>query len=76
MARAVAYRRDMRKLIALGLVVSGVAMASDRAVWTGSIEYISTRTGQNAVRCEYQYGGETFWKTFRGGTCPRVVEAE
>lgn len=43
------------------------------AIWTGRLEYVTTITGQQAVRCEYDYVGKRFWVTMSGGICPPSI---
>jgi hypothetical protein len=57
----------MRKLL--------LATALALAFWTGRQEYVVTVTGRQAVNCEYQYGGQYFWRVFFY-TCPMSVEVE
>ena len=58
----------MRRFLIAGLLVT--------AFWTGRVRYVQSVTYQQAVQCEYQAMGRTFWLVFRGGTCPSQVEVE
>ena len=45
------------------------------AWWTGKSEPVRTVTGRSAIRCEYRYANQTFWRTFAGSlNCPSSVE--
>lgn len=46
------------------------------AFWTGAMEYVTTVTYRQGVRCEYNYAGQTFWRTFAKASCPTRVEVE
>lgn len=45
------------------------------AFWTGSGQQVQTVTGQTAVRCEYRYGGNVFYRLFPLG-CPQSVQVQ
>lgn len=63
--------------IAAGMMAPNVASAySATAYWTGRSEYVTTITYQSGVRCEYNYAGRTFWRTFTGAMCPSTVEVQ
>ncbi len=63
----------MKKIcLACALAIPAIAFAVT-AYWTGNMKYVTTVTYQQAVSCEYNYAGQTFWKTFVGGTCPAQV---
>jgi hypothetical protein len=58
------------------LAAAQVAQAAT-AYWTGQVRYVTTVTYQQGVSCEYNYAGQTFWRTFAGtGMCPSSVEVE
>lgn len=46
------------------------------AYWTGKVDYITTVTGKQGVRCEYSYIGHKFWMTFAKSSCPTSVEVQ
>lgn len=62
-------------LVALALGVSSTTLAAD-AYWTGRVEYVTTVTYRQGVSCEYNYLGQTFWRTFLKTSCPVRVEVE
>lgn len=63
-------------LVAAALMLSGVYASAQQASLTGAMDYVTTITGQQGVRCGYQYNGQPFSRVFRGTTCPRVVDVE
>ncbi len=63
----------MLKLTAMLSLLSTAALA-DSAFWTGRVEYVTTVTYRQGVRCQYNYLGQTFWRTFTSGSCPSSVE--
>ena len=47
------------------------------AYWTGQMQYVTTVTYRQGVSCEYNYAGQTFWRTFAGtGSCPSSVQVQ
>jgi len=47
------------------------------AQWTGKMEYITTVSGHQGVKCEYIYGSKTFWEVFADEySCPSQVEVK
>lgn len=59
----------MRKLLMAGALAL--------AFWTGRSEYVTTVTYQQGISCEYNYAGQTFWRTFAHRfSCPSSVEVE
>ncbi len=40
------------------------------------MDYVTTITGQQGVRCGYQYNGQEFSRVFRASNCPRVIDVE
>jgi len=68
----------MRLILAAALIL-GIALPAYAATafWTGNMEFVTTVTYQQGVRCEYNYAGNTFWRTFaRRSSCPSKVEVE
>jgi hypothetical protein len=65
----------MRKLFILGVLVASTAHAAT-AFWTGQVRYITTITYKQGVECEYNYAGNTFWRTFTGSSCPANVQVQ
>lgn len=65
-----------RKLTALAVLLASSAAWAARATWTGNVEYITTVTYKQGVRCEYNLYGQTFWKTFIRSSCPYSIEVE
>lgn len=45
------------------------------AFFTGQMHQVQTVTYQMAWSCQYNYAGQTFWKTFIGN-CPTSVEVQ
>ena len=65
----------MKKLLALliaALLASSAFAAT--ATWTGEIEFITTVTYRQGVRCGYNYAGQHFYMVFSGTSCPYTVE--
>ncbi len=65
----------MKLLIAVALLLAAPAYAAV-AYWTGRMEYVTTVTYKQGVKCEYDYLGQKFWRVFLAGTCPLSVEVE
>jgi hypothetical protein len=51
------------------------ASAAATAYWTGKQNQVQTVTYQSGWNCEYNYAGQTFWRTFVG-TCPTSVQVQ
>jgi hypothetical protein len=67
----------MKKIIAALLLFSATAAYAATAYWTGRSEFVTTVTYQQGIKCEYDYFGNKFWKTFvRQSSCPSSVEVE
>ncbi|MEO8297909.1 MAG: hypothetical protein ABI574_08890 [Burkholderiales bacterium] len=68
----------MKKLIAAILVAAASAGANAAtAIWTGKIEFVTTVTFKQAVRCQYNYLDQLFWVTLAGQAfCPGSYEVE
>lgn len=62
-------------LTLLALLLSTPALANP-AYFTGQMELVMTVTGKTAVRCEYNYGGQNFWRTLLGMQCPYSIDVE
>ncbi len=65
----------MKLVLVAALFASSLAYAAS-AFWTGNVEYVTTATHKQGVRCEYNYLGNTFWRTFVGSNCPSNVDVE
>lgn len=67
----------MRKTLAVALLIliPGSALAA-QAIWTGKQKFVTTVTYKEAVSCEYDYLGTTFWRVFLTMRCPMTVEVE
>lgn len=49
----------------------------DQAMWTGRMEFVTTVTYKQGIKCEYSLYGKKFWKVFVGiSSCPQFVEVE
>ncbi|WP_194945383.1 hypothetical protein [Limnohabitans sp. DM1] len=59
----------------LAMTFSGAVFAM-MATHTGRMEYATSVTGQQIVKCEYTTGFDKFWVTIRGGFCPATIEVE
>lgn len=59
-------------LLILLLSFAPSAMAA-QAFWTGQAQNFISVTGQLAWRCQYSYGGQTFWQAFTE-FCPAMIE--
>lgn len=46
------------------------------AYWTGNVNYVTTITYQSGVNCEYNYAGQSFWRTFTRSNCPSQIEVQ
>lgn len=46
------------------------------AMHTGKSKVGTSVTGKLVVQCEYQLGGQKFWKTFQGSVCPPSIDVE
>ena len=64
-----------RKLFFLAFLLLATSAQAATAIWTGRSEQITTVTYQQAWRCEYNYMGHYFWRTFRS-YCASQVEVE
>ncbi len=64
------------KLLAAVLILAATTALAASARWTGRVDYVTTVTYRQGVRCEYDYLGQTFWRTFSGHSCPSSVEVE
>lgn len=64
------------KAILFGLLFSFCihAMAAT-AYFTGRQEMVQTVTNQMGWKCQYQYAGNYFWRTFLG-QCPASIEVQ
>ncbi len=62
----------MKKLIFLLLIISMNANAAT-AFFTGRSMQVQTVTYQTGWKCQYSYGGNTFWRVFIG-YCPNSIE--
>lgn len=70
-------RESILKKIILGMAMAAAASSAFAvtASWTGRQEMVQTVTYQTAWNCQYQYGGQTFWRVFKG-SCPSTVEVQ
>jgi hypothetical protein len=49
------------------------------AHWTGNKRYVKSPTNQDAIDCEYDLGGNKFWREFllaNVSNCPDPIEVE
>lgn len=76
-----ANRPTLKKIwcLAAGLAIAltgGQALAAT-AYWTGQMQHVTTVTYKQGVSCQYNYAGQTFWRTFTGtGSCPGSVQVQ
>lgn len=71
-----ATRFTLQALIAAALMLSGVCATAQQASWNGTVDYVTTITGNQGVRCGYTFNGQQFTRVFRASDCPRVVDVE
>ncbi len=65
------------RLAALVVVLFAVPAFAATARWTGNSRYVTTVTYKQGIACEYDYFGDTFWRTFVGrSVCPISIEVE
>ncbi len=65
------------KLLAIVRILAATNAFAASAFWTGRMEFVTTVTYQQAIRCQYNYLGRTFWQLFSAGnSCPSSVEVE
>lgn len=62
-----------RILTLIGAAVFATSAMAAQAYWTGQMEIVQTVGGGTGVSCEYNYQGQTFWRTFNGSMCPQSV---
>ena len=64
--------------LAIGLLCAALMAPAFAAIayWTGNVKYVTTVTYQQGVSCEYNYAGNTFWRTFVGMSCPSQVSVQ
>ena len=66
----------MKKLIAImALCVASMSALAATATWTGQSRRVTTITYQQAVECQYQLYGKTFWRLFPD-FCEASVEVQ
>lgn len=65
-----------QSLFVAALMLSGVYATAQQASWNGSMDYVTTITGAQGVKCGYQYNGQEFSRVFKASSCPRVVDVE
>ncbi len=60
--------------------LTAIAMSSTMfliiARFTGRSQTFTTVTGKQAIHCQYQIPGRTFWMDFMGFNCPQTVEVQ
>jgi len=66
--------KKMTLIASLFVFASSPAFALS-ATWTGNLKQVQTVTGKIAWNCEYNYGGQLFWKVFLN-SCPYSIEVE
>jgi hypothetical protein len=68
----------MKTLLATAVLsVAGVvsAHAFAQAYFTGNVTYTTGVTGVALTNCEYRYGNQTVWKSFKSPqVCPGTIE--
>lgn len=57
------------------ITASAPAFAVIVATFTGLQEQVTTVTGQIAIRCQYDYFGQKFYRIFKA-QCPSSIEVE
>jgi hypothetical protein len=63
----------MKRLFAVTCLIACAAPAfATPAFFTGRRQQTQTPRHEVAWTCQYNHGGKTFWRTFRG-TCPAQV---
>jgi len=67
----------LKMIAAVAALLASSAAFAATAYWTGKSEYVTTVTYKQGIKCEYNYAGNTFWRTFTGvSSCPSSVEVE
>lgn len=67
----------MRYLYAAALMSIAFTAVAATAFWTGKQEHVFTVTGKSAIRCQYDYNGQKFWRLFvERHICPNNIEVE
>lgn len=65
------------KTIAFGCSLLACSLAfAMTATHTGRMQYGTSVTGQQIVKCEYTTGSSKFWVTIKGASCPATIEVE
>jgi len=64
----------MKKLITIVLFSISLNAYAGNAFWNGYIEFITTISYQQGVRCGYNYNGQTIYQVFLGGNCPSSID--
>lgn len=62
-------------VVAVAVTASAPAFAVIVATFTGLQEQVQTVTGQIALRCQYDYFGQKFYRIFKV-QCPSSIEVE
>ena len=64
----------MKKLITLiALLIVASSAFAGTAYWTGEVQYITTISYQQGVRCGYNYNGQHFYMVFNSTICPSSI---
>lgn len=63
------------KYALLALIFASANAYAAQAFFTGQMHMVRTVTNQMAWECQYNYAGQTFWRTFMG-SCPPTVEVQ
>jgi carbohydrate-selective porin OprB len=67
----------MKKILAAALLALAASQAfAVTAFWNGQIQFVTTVSYQQGVRCGYTYPGGTVTQVFIGGTCPNQIEVQ
>ena len=62
--------------VAIALLAAATTALAATAYWTGNSRFVTTVTYQQGIACEYNYAGQTFWRTFVGAACPSSVQVQ
>lgn len=67
----------MRYAVSAIVLAVSLDAAAATAYWTGKQEFVFTVTGKSAIKCQYEYLGQFFWRLFvERSTCPTSIEVE
>lgn len=67
----------MKQFLAVALIIlCATAAHAATAIFTGQMQFGTSVTGQQVVKCQYNAMGNVFWATLRGASCPATIEVE